>query len=259
MAKKTKLVIRKYGYISDLRDHRDYKLAKPTVTPILPTSVDLRQGMPEVQDQLSLSACTAFAAAAAFQYELQKDTKHKNEDLSKLFLYFCTRDAENATTSDTGGQIRDAVKCLNKQGICTTDFWQYDETKVFERPGDAAYQDASHFKVGEYIGVNVKLNAIKQVLANGFPIIFGTTIFSSFEGKKVEKNGKVPYPKKEEKMLGGHAMCIVGYDDVKRIFIVQNSWGVVWGDEGYCYMPYKYVANPALSDDFWFIKSIGVS
>jgi C1A family cysteine protease len=70
----------------------------------------------------------------------------------------------------------------------------------------------------------------------------------------VAKTGKVPMPKKTEKMLGGHAVLAVGYDDTKKVFIVRNSWGSGWGDKGHFYMPYSYITNQDLAADFWSIE-----
>ena len=53
---------------------------------------------------------------------------------------------------------------------------------------------------------------------------------------------------------GGHAVMCVGYDDERGVFIVRNSWGTGWGDGGYFYMPYGYMTNEDLADDFWVLK-----
>jgi C1A family cysteine protease len=62
-------------------------------------------------------------------------------------------------------------------------------------------------------------------------------------------------PKPKEKAMGGHAVVGVGYDDKTKRFIVRNSWGENWGKKGYFTMPYDYVANRDLSDDFWTIRA----
>jgi C1A family cysteine protease len=61
-------------------------------------------------------------------------------------------------------------------------------------------------------------------------------------------------PKINERELGGHAVLAVGYDDDTRQLTVRNSWGASWGQKGYFRMPYGYIENASLSDDFWTIR-----
>ena len=61
-------------------------------------------------------------------------------------------------------------------------------------------------------------------------------------------------PATGEKVVGGHAVCCVGYDDSKQLFIVRNSWGTGWGLKGYFMMPYTYLSSSNLADDFWTIQ-----
>jgi len=63
-------------------------------------------------------------------------------------------------------------------------------------------------------------------------------------------------PDLKERSLGGHAVIVMGYDDDTECFIVKNSWGTKWGDKGYFYMPYDYLLNRNLSDDFWVIQKV---
>ena len=44
----------------------------------------------------------------------------------------------------------------------------------------------------------------------------------------------------------------VGYDQRQKRFIVRNSWGIEWGQQGYFTMPYAYLET--LADDFWTIR-----
>ena len=61
-----------------------------------------------------------------------------------------------------------------------------------------------------------------------------------------------------EQLLGGHAVCLVGYNDATQRFIVKNSWGTGWGDKGYFYMPYQVIKDTNMSDDFWIITSVQI-
>lgn len=82
-------------------------------------------------------------------------------------------------------------------------------------------------------------------------MVGGFSVYDSFETLAVENTGLVPYPASNESLLGGHAVMIVGYDDSTQRFTCQNSWGKKWGDRGFFYMPYAYLSNPNLADDFW--------
>jgi C1A family cysteine protease len=99
---------------------------------------------------------------------------------------------------------------------------------------------------------------MKGCLAAGFPFVFGFSVYESFETQAVAKTGVVPMPDKKEKMLGGHAVMAVGYDDSEGRFIVRNSWGPKWGQGGFFTMPYDYLVNQDLAADFWTIRLVEV-
>jgi C1A family cysteine protease len=63
-------------------------------------------------------------------------------------------------------------------------------------------------------------------------------------------------PGLHEAVLGGHAVLCVGYDDATQRFIVRNSWGSNWGQAGYFTIPYAYLLNENLADDFWTISLV---
>ena len=95
---------------------------------------------------------------------------------------------------------------------------------------------------------------MRACLAQGFPFVFGFTVYESFESQQVAQTGVVPLPQPGERVAGGHAVLAVGYNDAERRFIVRNSWGARWGMQGYFTMPYDYLANRNLADDMWTIR-----
>ena len=86
--------------------------------------------------------------------------------------------------------------------------------------------------------------------------MFGFSVYESFETDAVARSGEVPMPGRNEALLGGHAVAAVGYDQPRRRFIVRNSWGAAWGKSGYFTMPYEYLLDSGLSDDFWTVKLV---
>lgn len=95
---------------------------------------------------------------------------------------------------------------------------------------------------------------MRNCLFSGYPFCFGFSVYESFESETVAKSGVVNMPTLDEQMLGGHAVCAVGYSDLLQRFTVRNSWGTDWGMKGYFSIPYSYLTNRDLSDDFWTIR-----
>ena len=85
-----------------------------------------------------------------------------------------------------------------------------------------------------YQNIAQTLPALKSCLASGLVAVIGISVYSSFESATVAKTGIVPLPKPTESLLGGHAVLLVGYDDVKSRWICMNSWGSTWGRLGTC-------------------------
>jgi C1A family cysteine protease len=63
-------------------------------------------------------------------------------------------------------------------------------------------------------------------------------------------------PSPSEKVIAGHAVMAVGYDDLQSWFIMRNSWGSNWGMNGYFTLPYAYLLDSNLSSDFWIIRVV---
>ena len=111
-------------------------------------------------------------------------------------------------------------------------------------------------KAVQYQRVAQNVNQMKGCLASGYPFVYGFTVYESFESKNVAKTGVVPMPASGEKILGGHCVLAVGYDDSQQRFLARNSWGTDWGLQGYFTVPYAYLTDPNLSSDFWTIRLI---
>lgn len=245
-----------FGWIPDLPDHRDFMYAAPTpVMASIPASADLRSQCPPVYDQGQLGSCTANAIAGAFQFDEIKQ-KEPSTMPSRLFIYYGERAMEGTVGTDSGAQIRDGIKVIAQNGVCPEKEWPYDIKKFTEKPSAKCFNDAKKYQAVTYQRLIQDLNTMKGCLAEGFPFVFGITVYSSFESPQVAQTGIVPMPSTQEKMLGGHAILAVGYDDSQRMFIFRNSWGTTWGKQGYAFIPYSYLTDQSLASDFWTIRLV---
>jgi dUTPase len=212
---------------------------------------------PAVYDQGQLGSCTANALAACFEFLEMEEGLEANWTPSRLFIYYNERDMEETVMTDSGAQLRDGVKSLNSTGVCHESEWPYIETKFTQRPTETCYVTARRDRVLQYRRVKQDLRHLKHVLATSRrPIAFGFSVYESFESSEVARTGQMPMPNvRTEKLLGGHAVCAVGYSDADSAFIVRNSWGESWGDHGYFLMPYKFIIDPDFASDFWVLDS----
>jgi C1A family cysteine protease len=244
-----------YGWVPDIPDQRDFLYsAVRKVPPALPPSVDLRPKCSDVEDQGNLGSCTANALAGALEF-LERKGKVSFIDFSRLFIYYNERAIEHSVKYDSGAMIRDGIKTLAKQGACSETKWPYVISKFTLKPSPACYKDALNHQITSYRRI-LTLDEMRACLAEGFPFVFGFTVYESFETQRVAKTGVVNMPKSTESVVGGHAVLGVGYDDKSKRFTVRNSWGTDWGKKGYFTMPYDYLAARNLSDDFWTIRGV---
>ncbi len=260
---------RGYGWMPDLPDNRDHLYAAPMAKlGPLPAKADLRRRCPHVYNQGQIGSCTANAIAAAIQFDRKKQ-RLADFTPSRLFIYYNERSIERSIPLDNGAQIRDGIKSVGKQGACPESDWPYDDTpadsntnvwpsgaKPAEKPPKSCYTLAKKFRALSYQRVDRTLTQMKGCLADGYPFVFGFTVYDAFESTEVAKTGVLEMPVANENVVGGHAVLAVGYDDKAQRFMVRNSWGTGWGKRGYYTMPYSYLLTENLSDDFWTIRLV---
>jgi len=220
----------------------------------LPSKVDLRKWCTEVEDQKSSNSCCANAVAGAYEYLATKAAIQNGDDvgdISRLFIYFVGRKSDlqsqgkgNLKVKDEGMSIQGAMNALKAKGACLEREWPFELSQVNETPHDQLYEAAMHYKISNGIRIPVDKDSMRQCLAEGYPIVFGlklTQRFFSPGSQGIISTPNLDDPKSASHGL--HAMLCVGYSDPDEVFIVRNSWGSGWGHNGYCYIPYDYMAN----------------
>jgi len=224
--------------------------------------VDWTPYMSPVKDQGGLGSCVGFAVAAMKEFQEQKEhyeevmngKKYRREqdhyDLSEAWVYWNSKKIDPWPDSE-GTSIRCAMRVLHKIGIPCEAGWEYDDRFKGE-PKSWAHLVAKWGLIDSYWRIN-GLDDLKLAL-NDQPVVIGVACFREIFSPV---NGVVSYPANPNELLGGHAICIVGYNDDKQLVKFKNSWSTYWGEEGYGYLPYEYIND--FMWDAWVAKDLRVT
>jgi C1A family cysteine protease len=277
-----------FGWVPDRPDIRDFTVDSPAIATQLSrvggvrgsarrrksartaaASVDLREWCSPIEDQGALGSCTANAGIGMVEY-FERRTYGRHVDGSRLFLYKATRNLLH-WTGDTGANLRATMKALVLFGVPPEEFWPYIIRTFDEEPSAFCYAFGLSYQAIQYYRLDPPGTTGAQVLAQiktgldqGLPSMFGFPVYSSIE--QAAATGRIPWPTPNERVVGGHALLAVGYDDslsiqndgpggqaTKGALLIRNSWGTAWGERGYGWLPYEYVLKQQ-AVDWWSLS-----
>lgn len=222
------------GAVKDAKDDRDY-IASVSVLDV-PTEYFLYEENSDVKNQGNANSCTAHAAVTALEIQMREAKKFMPPG-SELYNYYESRKLNGLFPKDSGSQLRDACKALNKFGNCPEVLMPYDVSQINTPPGFLCDSWAGWWKTASYHRV-LDIPTMKKLLTMGVPVMLAIPIYRSF----VSSGGVVSMPLAGEQLLGWHAICITGYADTTGFRIV-NSWDFSWGNNGRAFLPFEYLTT----------------
>lgn len=242
------------GYKIDPPDSTDYPFsAYAKILPLeyMPNLVDHSQFHGPVVSQGATGSCVGQSVRSAYEY-LSRAFWHDNEfRASSMYAYYNARELEGGRILDNGTYLRLGVKGAEKYGVASMSSWPFDAGKINVKPPTTAYADGAKREIRDYLRC-ANLDEVKSALAQDYPVIIGIDCFSTLSTTKARTTGVVDLPPHGAPRQGGHAICLVGYDDYREQVKFKNSWGDGWGDKGYGYLPYEYFEE--FVHDMWTIR-----
>jgi len=213
----------------------------------LPTTASVKKWCPIPGDQGSIGSCvgwsSCYGALTIQQAQQRKITDRRqitDQAFSAMFAYNQVK--KNDLVCDGGTRIPLLLDVLSSKGTCF--HREFDVRTCSKQPDDTLLRKAANYAIKDYQTLfqtvdspDYKIRKTKQALAEGKPVIVGVEIKYNF--LDIKKDDPVWNPTKGLTLFaGGHAMCVIGYDDGKQAFEVLNSWGEKWGDNGFGWIRY---------------------
>jgi hypothetical protein len=248
----------------DRFDFRDLAYLPPlrSLPPVFPTDAQIRQLLPSyvkaglILNQGQEGACTGFGLAGVANYlfwrrHLENGGKGSIASVSARMFYSLAKHYDEWPGQDyEGSSCRGALKGWHKHGVCADALWPYPLDKKgkpkFVRPGKGWAADATRRPLGVYFRVNKASVVDVQAAINEIGAVYvSATVHDGWDTLMNDKRQPAPKshadlqviaPVKDPSQNGGHAFALVGYND--RGFVVQNSWGPIWGASGFGVLPY---------------------
>jgi hypothetical protein len=212
----------------------------------LPQKVSLRNYCPSAGNQGSIPSCVGWSVGYAV-YTIERAIQNKWSDQSRInaeassamFLY------NSLNQSQTCGQtsMAKAVEWLKSNGNCLAKDFDSNTSDCRRKPSSNVQATAKKFALNDFQCVfnikasrETKINNLRIILAKNKPVAVGMTINKAMFGLK---DAEYWYPKVGDTPTEGHAMTVVGYDDVSKHFLLFNSWGQEWGKKGFIKIKYE--------------------
>lgn len=227
-------------------------------------TVDLRDFFPPVRNQKDLGSCTSFAVTAMYEGMMARGGIEDPEYLSPGYLFYYSNILKGRPQG--GSNFHDQLEVMGTHGVCLDNLYTYDAETPSRKPSKEAEEDAKKHRVlkAKQIVLSTDSDKAKEIkknhtsitsaLSEGYPVGISLKVYDNLgkDGPFIHHPSETPNAKEE----GYHAMVIAGYSESNGFYIVRNSWGPDFGEDGYCYVPTTYIDDGEYLDFACIITEI---
>lgn len=210
----------------------------------LPEMVSLLKFAPDRLNQGQQGSCVAWSCTYAARTIVEAASKNINGNstaFSPAFVY-----NQIGLKDCQGAYIQNAMEFMSNRGVVPFNDFPYDETDCSRQATSTLYNKAAQNKLPGFTRLTdgestqgISVRAVKEHLAKDAPVVIGMMVGGSFMQGMMGREMWAPTEEDRSQMgFGGHAMCVIGYDDRKQAFQIMNSWGPEWGVNGVGWVRY---------------------
>jgi len=219
----------------------------------LPSKISLLKYAPQRLNQGSQGSCVGWASSYAARTILY--AKQTGQDPNQIRFSPSSLYNEINLPNCQGAYVHTAMKTMKEQGVLPLSEFPYNENSCSNGLSSSQKNKARNFTIAgsnrltkgsNQNNMKTDLLAMKQNLAQGAPVVIGMMVGGSFMQNMRGKDTWVPSAQDYQMYgFGGHALCVIGYDDFKDggSFQIMNSWGEEWGDKGIFWVNYDDFAH----------------
>ena len=219
-------------------------LADDNIKNPLPESVSLLRFAPDRRNQGQQGSCVAWSSVYAARTIVEAAATNQpgnNTAFSPAYVY-----NQIGLEGCQGAYIQNAMELMKSKGVVAFNDFPYNDQDCSRQPNSVLNNKAAENRMHGFTrltdgesteGINVR--AVKEHLAKDAPVVIGMMVGGSFMQGMMGKEIWAPTDEdRTQTGFGGHAMCVIGYDDRKQAFQIMNSWGPEWGVNGIGWVRY---------------------
>lgn len=211
-------------------------------------SIDLRRKWWGIGDQKDTGSCVGWACTDGLLrwHFVKSELIDKKDKLSVRFIWMSAKETDEFISKPTtfiessGSSLKASLDIARNYGCVKNELLPFSNKYLYKQEEDVFYTLASQLRISSYHNIGIDINEWKKWLSSEGVILARLDVDHNFKNLSKDNNKLNTYASGQ--VLGGHAVTIVGYTK-EDFFIIRNSWGKSWGENGFGYLSSVYVQS----------------